>query len=95
MSARYHDALLGADQGNVRAAVRDMFRLGYVGADWTAKQLADYTRGVDQWAGKAAYSAKVISEHFRNRWIGVSIAASSILAVAAGGYYWHRQRRAA
>lgn len=95
MSARYHDALIGAEQGNVASAVRDMFRMGYVGAGWTGKQLTDYVRGVEHWAGEAAYSAKVISEHFRKRWIGASIAASSVLAVAAGGYYWHRQRRAA
>jgi hypothetical protein len=95
MAARYHDVLVDADQGDESTAIRDLFRLGYVGADWTRKQLADYTRGVSKYAAEYAWAADKVANQFRKPWVGAAIGGSALLAVSAGGYYWHRQRRAA
>lgn len=95
MSWRYHDVLVSADDGNVGSAIRDLFRLGYVGADWTRKQLADYTSGVARYAASYAWAADEVANQFRKPWIGAAIGGSALLALGAGGMYWHRQRRAA
>jgi hypothetical protein len=95
MSARYHDVLVDADQGDIPLAIRDLFRLGYLGKQTTRKQLADYTKGVYLHASHAAYSAAVLAKEYGKRWPGPIVAGASLLALGAGGFYWHRQRRAA
>jgi len=95
MSSRYHDVLVDAEQGDITAAIRDLFRLGYLGKDTTRKQLLDYTKGVYGYASKAAYSAAVIAKEYGKPWVGPVVAGSALLALGAGGLYWHRQKRAA
>src|SRR5262245_7903312 len=95
MAYRSRDALVDAAQGNTRAMVRDMFRKGYVGTNWTKQQLADYTAGVERWSGVAMHPAMTIVEYFKRPWVGAAVGGTAFLAAIAGGMYWHRQRRAA
>lgn len=94
MAALYHDVLVSADMGELGAAVRDLFRRGYVGSHATAEQLSDYTRGVAKWAAESELPARTIVDYFRKPWIGAAIGGSALVAVGAGGYYWHTKRRA-
>jgi len=95
MSARYHDVLVDADQGELVAAVRDLLRLGYLGRSPTAAQYKSYTAGVRSYAQSIGWAADAIATQWRRPIVGIAVGGFAAVAAAAGGYYWHQRRAVA
>lgn len=87
MFRRYRPVLEDADQGDADAAVRDLFRLGYVGRQTTSVQLENYRRGVWAYMRKVARVVDVIVDQARQSYVGVAVAAGSALWLGLAAYY--------
>lgn len=92
MYRRYHPVLVDAALGEVETAVRDLFRLGYVGSKATAAELANYTKGVQIYAAEARSSAEVIvPKSFAAR---VAVGTGAVSLLGAWAYLAHGRRAA-
>ena len=87
MWRRYRSVLEDADQGDADAAVRDLFRLGYVGRVTTAVQLENYRRGVWSYMRKVERTADVIVNQARPVYAGVAAVLLSASWLGLAGYY--------
>jgi hypothetical protein len=92
MARRYLPVLLDADQGDADAAVRDLFRLGYVGRVTTSVQESNYRRGVWAYMRKVNRDAEVIVNQTRRDYMGIAVGAGSLFALGALGFIEGRAR---
>lgn len=92
MWRRYRPVLVDGALGEVETAIRDLFRLGYVGAKTTKEQLANYTKGVQMYAAEARSSAEVIVPKSFAARLAVGTGAAAL--VGAWAYLAHGKRAA-
>jgi hypothetical protein len=85
MLRRYPAVLADFDQGDADAAVRDLFRLGYVGRVTTSVQESNYRRGVWAYMRKVERDAEVIVNQTRRDYMGIAVGAGSLVALGALG----------
>jgi hypothetical protein len=90
MRLHYRDVLVDADQGSPDAAVRDLFRLGYVGRVTTSAQESDYCRGVKAYMRKVANDADVIVDQVKRPYVGEAIAGGGLVVAGFLGFLAHR-----
>lgn len=90
MFRRYREVLIDFEQGDPDAAVRDLFRLGYVGRVTTTAQESAYVRGVWAYMRKAASDAEIIVNQTRRNYLGIVAGAGSLVALGAIGFFGRR-----
>lgn len=89
MFRRFRPVLESADQGDVDAAVRDLFRLGYLGRVTTAVQESNYRRGVWAYERKVARDADLIVNQTKRDYVGAAVGIGSVVSLGLLGYFAH------
>lgn len=87
MFRRYRPVLEDADQGDADAAVRDLFRLGYLGRVTTVAQENDYRRGVWAYMRKVERDADIIVNQTKRDYMGAVVGVGSAVWLGLLGYF--------
>lgn len=90
MRLHYEDVLVDAANGSPDAAVRSLFRLGYLGRVTTSVQEHDYLRGVVAYMKKIANASDVIVDQVKRPYVGAAIASGGMFVVGLLGFLGHR-----
>lgn len=90
MRRRYPQVMLDCALGDTDAAVRDLFRLGYLGTATTAAQEAAYAKGVRRYYAQTLPMAERVSSYYAHPYIGASVAGASVAVLGLLGFFAHR-----
>lgn len=87
MRARYGAVLLDGAMGSPEAAVRDLFRLGYLGSVTTPAQEEAYRKGVLRYLAQTEPFARKITGYTARPYVGAAVGGGAVVVLAALSYF--------